>query len=99
MASEVGVLPVDPKIVKEKGRLQPGRMFLVDFQEGRLIPDDELKNSMLSSDLTNSGSKSSELRSTNSNQRGAHGFNPETLLARCKLSVTPPRRCSSCCCR
>jgi glutamate synthase (NADPH) large chain len=31
MASEVGVLPVDPKIVKEKGRLQPGRMFLVDF--------------------------------------------------------------------
>ena len=43
MASEVGVLPVDPKIVKEKGRLQPGRMFLVDFEEGRFIPDEELK--------------------------------------------------------
>ena len=43
MASEVGVLPVDPKIVKEKGRLQPGRMFLVDFEQGRLIPDEELK--------------------------------------------------------
>jgi glutamate synthase (NADPH/NADH) large chain len=44
MASEVGVLHVDPANVKHKGRLQPGRMFLVDFQRGRLIPDDELKS-------------------------------------------------------
>lgn len=44
MASEVGVLPLDPTLVKAKGRLQPGRMFLVDFSKGRLIPDDELKN-------------------------------------------------------
>ncbi|MDA1178186.1 MAG: glutamate synthase large subunit, partial [Planctomycetota bacterium] len=44
MASEVGVLPVDPKIVIEKGRLQPGRMFLIDFEQGRLIPDEELKH-------------------------------------------------------
>jgi glutamate synthase domain-containing protein 2/glutamate synthase domain-containing protein 1/glutamate synthase domain-containing protein 3 len=43
MASEVGVLPVDPENVKEKGRLQPGKMFLVDFFAGRLIPDEELK--------------------------------------------------------
>ena len=43
MASEAGVLPVDPSLIREKGRLQPGRMFLVDFEEGRLIPDAELK--------------------------------------------------------
>jgi len=43
MASEVGVLDVDPKNVKSKGRLQPGKMFLVDFEQGRLIPDEELK--------------------------------------------------------
>ncbi|MDP6135565.1 MAG: glutamate synthase large subunit [Arenicellales bacterium] len=43
MASEVGVLPLDPDNVKEKGRLQPGRMFLVDFEECRLVPDQELK--------------------------------------------------------
>ncbi len=43
MASEVGVLPVDPKNVISKGRLQPGKMFLVDFNAGRLIPDEELK--------------------------------------------------------
>ena len=43
MASEVGVLHVDPANVKLKGRLQPGRMFLLDFEEGRMIPDDEIK--------------------------------------------------------
>ncbi|MEE2778539.1 MAG: glutamate synthase large subunit [Acidobacteriota bacterium] len=43
MASEVGVLPVEPERVKHKGRLQPGRMFLVDFEQGRIISDDELK--------------------------------------------------------
>ena len=43
MASEVGVVDVDPANVRIKGRLQPGRMFLVDFERGRLIPDDELK--------------------------------------------------------
>src|SRR5688572_32951731 len=39
MASEVGGLPLDPAMVKEKGRLQPGRMFLVDLQRGRAVPD------------------------------------------------------------
>ena len=43
MASEVGVLPVDPVMVKYKGRLEPGRMFLIDFVSGRLVPDEELK--------------------------------------------------------
>ncbi|MFW6252795.1 MAG: glutamate synthase subunit alpha, partial [bacterium] len=44
MASEVGVLPVDPSKVVRKGRLQPGRMFLVDFEQGRLVPDEEIKD-------------------------------------------------------
>jgi len=44
MASEVGVLDVAPENVKIKGRLQPGKMFLVDFEQGRLIPDEELKH-------------------------------------------------------
>ncbi len=43
MASEVGVLQVDPENVKHKGRLQPGKMFLLDFEQGRLIPDEEVK--------------------------------------------------------
>lgn len=44
MASEVGVLDVPPERVLKKGRLQPGRMFLVDTEAGRIVTDDELKH-------------------------------------------------------
>lgn len=43
MASETGVLPIAPSNIKEKGRLQPGKMFVVDMEQGRIISDDELK--------------------------------------------------------
>ncbi|MCB1279028.1 glutamate synthase large subunit [Prosthecobacter sp.] len=43
MASEAGVLPVAPENVKLKGRLQPGKMFIVNMKEGRIVPDDEIK--------------------------------------------------------
>ncbi len=43
MASEVGVLPVEPERVLSKGRLQPGRMFLVDMRQGRIVSDEEIK--------------------------------------------------------
>jgi glutamate synthase (ferredoxin) len=43
MGSEVGVLDVAPENVLHKGRLQPGRMFLIDLEEGRIIGDEELK--------------------------------------------------------
>ena len=46
MASEVGVLDVPPERVLEKRRLQPGRMFLVDTEEGRIISDEEIKRTM-----------------------------------------------------
>ena len=46
MASEVGVLDVPPERVLEKRRLQPGRMFLVDTEEGRIISDEEIKQRM-----------------------------------------------------
>ena len=39
MASEVGVLDIPPERVLQKGRLQPGRMFLVDLEQGRIIGD------------------------------------------------------------
>jgi glutamate synthase (NADPH/NADH) large chain len=48
MASEVGVVDVEPKNVKSKGRLEPGKMFLVDFDQGRIIPDEEIKNKIMS---------------------------------------------------
>jgi glutamate synthase (NADPH/NADH) large chain len=43
LASEVGVLDIDPAKVVRKGRLQPGRMFLVDLDQHRIVEDDEIK--------------------------------------------------------
>ena len=43
LASEVGVLDIAPERVVRKGRLQPGRMFLVDTAKGRLVEDEEIK--------------------------------------------------------
>ncbi len=48
MASETGALPVDPALIIENGRLQPGKMFIVDIEEGRIISDDEVKKSICS---------------------------------------------------
>jgi glutamate synthase (NADPH/NADH) large chain len=44
MASEFGVLDLDPAKIIEKGRVQPGRMFLVDTEAGRIIPDEEIRH-------------------------------------------------------
>ena len=44
MASEAGVLDLDPSTIVSKGRLQPGKMFVVDMEQGRIIPDKELKD-------------------------------------------------------
>src|SRR5499427_5143108 len=49
MASEVGVLPIPEKDIVTKWRLQPGKMLLVDLDEGRLIPDEELKATLAKS--------------------------------------------------
>ncbi len=46
LASETGVLPFEAKNIVKKGRLQPGRMFLIDTKEGRIISDEEIKASL-----------------------------------------------------
>ncbi|MET0670842.1 MAG: glutamate synthase large subunit [Xanthobacteraceae bacterium] len=49
MASEMGVLPIPEKDIVTKWRLQPGKMLLVDLEQGRLIPDEELKSTLAKS--------------------------------------------------
>ncbi|WP_028867023.1 glutamate synthase large subunit [Psychromonas arctica] len=44
MASESGVVEIDPKNIKLRGRLQPGRIFVADLEQGRIISDDEVKD-------------------------------------------------------
>ncbi|MEM1304809.1 MAG: glutamate synthase central domain-containing protein, partial [Planctomycetota bacterium] len=83
MASEVGVVDIDPRQVREKGRLQPGRMFLVDFERGRMIPDDELKGDLAGRRpygewLTRQRINLDDLHP----EREPHGFDAATLLDR-----------------
>jgi glutamate synthase (NADPH/NADH) large chain len=83
MGSEVGVLPVEPSNVKLKGRLQPGKIFLIDFEQGRLVPDEELKQEL--SDRRPYGQWLREQRIELEDlrpQKEPHGFDPETLMAR-----------------
>jgi glutamate synthase (NADPH) large chain len=46
MASETGVIDIDPAKIVQKGRLQPGRMFLIDTAQGRIIDDEEIKSTL-----------------------------------------------------
>jgi glutamate synthase (ferredoxin) len=55
MASEVGVLDMPPERVLQKGRLQPGRMFLVDTEQGRIVADEEIKHKIATERPTASG--------------------------------------------
>jgi glutamate synthase (NADPH/NADH) large chain len=48
MSSEIGVVDIAPEDVKEHGRLEPGKMFLVDMNEGRIIEDEEIKSKIVS---------------------------------------------------
>jgi glutamate synthase (NADPH/NADH) large chain len=85
MASEVGVLPLPPERIKLKSRLQPGRVFLVDFTEGRIVPDEELKQRAVTRRpygawLARQKIELAELKP----QEEPHGDEPATLLARMK---------------
>ena len=83
MASEVGALTVPPEIVIEKGRLQPGRMFLVDFDEQRLIPDEQIKQITATARPYGEWLKEHRLELKDLEPgKESHGFYPETLLSR-----------------
>ena len=83
MASEVGVLKVDPENVKSKGRLQPGRMFLIDFEAGRMIPDEELKTEFANKRPYSEWLSTHKIALTDIPQHvNDSGNQPETLLSR-----------------
>ena len=82
MASEVGVLAVDPENVKAKGRLKPGRMFLVDFEQGRLIPDEELKRDFARRRPYGQWLEHQRMELDEFEPQNPEGFTPETMLER-----------------
>ncbi|MCG8378840.1 MAG: glutamate synthase subunit alpha, partial [Proteobacteria bacterium] len=83
MASEVGVLEVAPENVESKGRLQPGRIFMVDTKQGRIIGDEELKNEFINENpyadwLKENLTPIEKLPEP----KTIHGTDPDTLLQR-----------------
>ncbi len=83
MASEVGVVQVDPATVIEKGRLQPGRIFLIDFEAGRMIPDEEIKQEWAAARPYKAWLDAQRIDLAElDTDKESHGFNPETLTPR-----------------
>ena len=83
MASETGVLPVKPENVKLKGRLQPGKMLLVDTSEGRIISDKELKRSLYRRSPYELWLRENQITLDQLPEPGReHGTDHETILSR-----------------
>lgn len=84
MASEVGVLDIDPAKVVTKGRLQPGKMFVVDLERGKIISDDELKKEICSRQPYGKWVKENKVRLVDLLEPGGsfHKYDPVTFLKR-----------------
>jgi glutamate synthase (NADPH) large chain len=84
MASEVGVLDIDPARVITKGRLQPGKMFVVDLEQGRIISDEELKKNICKQQPYGKWVRENKVRLQDLPEPGGsfHKYDPVTFLKR-----------------
>ncbi|MBS0542077.1 MAG: glutamate synthase subunit alpha, partial [Proteobacteria bacterium] len=87
MASESGVLPIPEEKIARKWRLQPGKMLLIDLEEGRIVEDDELKRSLAEAEpydewLKDTQHKLEELSEIPEAPPAAASNDPSTLLDR-----------------
>jgi glutamate synthase domain-containing protein 1 len=83
MASETGVLPVKPENVAYKGRLQPGKMLLVDLERHRLVPDEEIKHMLASRQPYDEWLKQNQITLDALPQPPrVYGFDPKSIIAR-----------------
>ena len=82
MASESGVLPIPEAKVVKKWRLQPGRMFLIDIEQGRIVDDDELKHQLAFAKPYRQWIETVRIRLDSIDAKGAPIPSPESLLDR-----------------
>jgi glutamate synthase (NADPH/NADH) large chain len=84
MASEVGVLDIDQSTIISKGRLQPGKMFVVDLEKGQIISDDELKQDICTRQPYGKWLKENKVRLQDLPEPGGsfHKYDPITFLKR-----------------
>ena len=85
MASEVGVVDVAPEKVIEKGRLQPGKMFFIDTEQGRIVRDDEIKSKIVSEKPYSSWLEENQLDLDELPERHVPRLEDASLLTRQKL--------------
>ncbi|MBC8140432.1 MAG: glutamate synthase large subunit, partial [Armatimonadetes bacterium] len=86
LASETGVIEFAPEEVVERGRLQPGKIFLVDTAQGRIVPDAEIKQSVCEAEPYGEWLQKNRIDLSKLPKSGAsvYDFDQETLLARQK---------------
>jgi glutamate synthase domain-containing protein 2/glutamate synthase domain-containing protein 1/glutamate synthase domain-containing protein 3 len=82
MASESGVLPIPENRIVKKWRLQPGKMFLIDFEQGRIVDDEELKNQFASARPYRQWIENVRIKLDTLDAQGAVAQFSETLLDR-----------------
>ena len=83
LASETGVLPVAPDQVRYKGRLQPGKMLLVDLEQKRIVPDEEIKHALSSRRPYAEWLKENQITlDALPDPPRVYGFDPKTIVSR-----------------
>jgi glutamate synthase (NADPH) large chain len=83
LASETGVLPIAPENIRYKGRLQPGKMLLVDLERGRIVPDEEIKQELASRHPYGEWLKKNQITlDALSDPPRVYGFHPATIVSR-----------------
>ncbi|MFN8340799.1 MAG: glutamate synthase large subunit [Cyclobacteriaceae bacterium] len=84
MASEAGVLDIAPERVVRKGRLQPGKMFIVDLEQGRIVSDEELKNTVCTQKPYGKWLAENKVRLNELPEPGGsfHKYDPNTFIKR-----------------
>jgi glutamate synthase domain-containing protein 2/glutamate synthase domain-containing protein 3 len=83
VASETGVLPIKPENVSHKGRLQPGKMLLVNLEEHRIVPDEEIKHTLATQQPYGQWLRRNQITiDALPDPSRVHGFEPKTILQR-----------------
>src|SRR5436190_4334667 len=83
VASETGVLPIKPENVSYKGRLQPGKMLLVNLEENRIVPDEEIKHTLSTRQPYGQWLRRNQITiDALPDPSRVHGFEPKTILER-----------------
>jgi glutamate synthase (NADPH/NADH) large chain len=99
LASESGVIPVPEEKIKRKWRLQPGKMLLIDFEEGRIVEDEEIKQKYSAAEPYEDWLKSAQFKLEDlpdlPEDHRAKASDPALLLDRSRRLATPRKTCNS----